>query len=26
LDVVEQRRLDDVAIPHHLLVARHTAI
>jgi len=22
LDVVEQRRLDDVAIPHHLLVAR----
>jgi SAM-dependent methyltransferase len=26
LDLVEQRRLDDVAIPHHLLVARHTAI
>lgn len=26
LDVVEQRRLDDVAIPHHLLVARRTAI
>ena len=25
LDVVERRRLDDVAIPHHLLVARHIA-
>jgi ubiquinone/menaquinone biosynthesis C-methylase UbiE len=26
LGVVEQRRLDDIAIPHHLLVPRRTAI